>query len=144
MASAPTELAPVQTDKHYHSTMSKTANNFRDSILKFKRYIYDSLETDEKGNHDIERLDDATNRVIHLGNILGLLIRGNYDPLNYDKDTNTSIQSVKRLFEDGGVEFDTMDDSTQRECSQVLEYDIYWFPYSLSKVHTKSLVDTRK
>lgn len=136
-------LVPVLSDSADKTPVSKTASRFREIIMNFKNHIYDSLETDGKGNQNIEHLNDATNRVIHLGNVLKLLLKGNYDPVEYDKETNSSIQSVKRLFEEGGIDFQSIDDSTRQECTQIIEYDIYWFPYSLSKGHTKSLVKSR-
>lgn len=137
------ELVPVLHDKTDKSKEVATITRFRNTIMKLKSSIYDSLEESIKDKHDIDKLDEATNRVIHLGNILALLLNGKYEPLDYDKETNSSIQSIKHLFEENGVEFESMDEEKQRECKQILEYDIYWFPYSLSNEHTKSLVKSR-
>ena len=140
------DLAPVQRNprgKSYRRTMSDTAEEFRDILKNFKASVFNGLDSVTKDKHDEKWLDEATDKIIQLGNTLVLLLNKQYDPIDHDKETNKSIQSIHEMFKSNGIDLESLDDSTRNECSQIIEYDIYWYPHSLSEAHTESLVKNR-
>ena len=78
---------------------ARTTRKFRDVIEKFKDQVYENLESG-KGldKHNIERLDDAVNKIIQLGNILDLYLLPKKSLDDTDEATRESVNSVKDVF----------------------------------------------
>ncbi len=139
----PTELASVKrnpSEEEAERKFARTTRKFRDVIEKFKDRVYENLESG-KGldKHNVERLNDAVNKIIQLGNILDLYLLPKKSLDDTDEATRESVNSVKDVFASNGVDFDTLDDDERQQCFYIVKTDIHWFPYAIRGNHIESL-----
>lgn len=141
-----TGLASVKrnpSEKETEQNFTRTTRKFRDVIAKFKNQVYENLESG-KGldKHNIERLDDAVNKIIQLGNILDLYLLPKKSLDDTDEATRESVNSVKDVFASNGVDLDNLDDEERGQCFYIVKTDIQWFPYAIGPNHIQSLEES--
>ena len=137
------DLVPVKrnpSEEEVEQNFASKTRKFRDVIEKFKDHVYENLESG-KGldKHNIERLNDAVNKIIQLGNILNMYLLVNKSLEDADEATRDSVKSVKDVFASNGVDLDTLNDDERKQCFHIVETDILWFPYAIRGNHIESL-----
>lgn len=139
----PTELASVKrnpSEEEAERKFARTTRKFRDIIENFKNQVYENLESG-KGldKHNVERLNDAVNKIIQLGNILDMYLLPKKSLEDTDESTRESVNSVKDVFASNGVDLDSLNDEERKQCFHIVKTDIKWFPYAVRGNHIESL-----
>ncbi len=130
------------SDKYYRADIPDSVHNFRETVKRFKTRVFDALEENTQDKHNPAHLKDAVSRILQLGNILRLLL----NPVAEDgpKAPEGTLDSVRKLFQENGVDFDQLSDEEKSKCLQYVDIDIFWLTYSGRQAHTNSLAGIRK
>lgn len=139
------ELARVlrhETNKTYSPSIPPVVQNLRNTIKNFKISVMDSLEASQaRDKQNLAHLKQAVDRLIHLGNIL------NHELKQKDQAGGSEekiVQSIRKLFLENGVDFNTLSDSERDLCLYYVKLDLFDFPYAIDKSHTNSIAGIKR
>jgi hypothetical protein len=130
------------SDKHYRPDIPDSVYNFRETVKRFKSRVFDALEENTEDKHNPVHLKAAISRILQLGSILRVLL----NPPTEDGPnlSEATLESVRKLFQENGVEFDQLSEEEKSKCLQYVDIDIFCLTYSARQAHTNSLAGIRK
>lgn len=109
-----------------HSQESKSVKNFRKILSKFKRRIFNELDSSElegdKRAQQIIKLDDAIKYIKNFGHIL----------MNILKTKNNEAHEIIKMCNDNDVDILNLSYEERDLCKHYVYMDIYTYPYDLN------------
>ena len=122
---------PVKThNPEKHEELPESVKNFRKTISMFKKNVFKQLESPELSgkvhSQDIAKLNESTKHIIHFGNIIMDILRGNHTS---DKVIDT--------FRENNVDLINMSREEKDLCKYYIHIDIYTNTFDINRHASK-------